>query len=167
VATHWIEQSLFIAIWVFPLELVQSAKKMFGTRSIVLRTPITPNSFNSCLVVTSFSRNRKRSSNAAAQSANAASLCLLLAVVRSQISSPQWMNGGQNERTIEKLVETPRWLCHLFMSKSATIWRASCSMSLARSAASNSSNGNDVGSALWSKYYTFIMPPGFCSFVRL
>ena len=59
--------------------------------------------------------------------------------------------GGQNERTIEKLVETPWWLCHPFMSRSATIWRASCSMSLARNAASNSSNGNDVGSAAWSK----------------
>src|SRR5215475_10800829 len=34
------------------------------------------------------------------------------------------MNGGQNERTIEKLVDAPQWLCHPFMSRSATIWRA-------------------------------------------
>src|SRR5262245_6717215 len=30
-------------------------------------------------------------------------------------------NGAQNERTIEKLVEAPWWLCQPFLSRSATI----------------------------------------------
>src|SRR5262245_3212427 len=80
--------------------------------------------------------------------------CAMEPKIKSEPKDPcrnvGWMNGGQTVRTIEKLGGSG-WLCHPFVSRSQTIWRASCSMSLARNEASNSSNGKEIGSAVRSK----------------